>query len=468
MKGKITWGELVRKAERLLRLRSFPVAIKWLEDPYELDEIPFLRRPNKRLTLCQMINLVRNFDWTIGATKEDILFDQCSSIVGLSELPEYYRDGTFRSIVWVKSREDAKRYQASIPTIPTRRFHAIAMAPLVYNPYDPDIILIYANPAQMMLLINSLQFEEYHVMEFYCVGESSCSDAIARCFLTNRPSLTIPCYGERRYGHTQDDELVIALRPDDLPKAVRGLEGLYRRGIRYPISYAGAEMDLSSAFPPSYRNMDRVQEIRGRDGRLVVGLTGGIASGKSTVCDIFRDLGAHIVDFDLLARSVVEPQKPAWKDIVAYFGEQVLRDDKSIDRKKLSDIVFRDIEKRKKLESFTHPRIHEEFLKHLREITSKHTRPIIIVDVPLLIEQNLQYLFHKNILVYIPSDLQIRRLMERDGIDKEQAERIINAQLPMDEKKGYVDYLIQNDGSIESTRTQVEKIWMELRSMQES
>ena len=126
------------------------------------------------------------------------------------------------------------------------------MAPLVYNPFEPDLVLIYANPAQMMLLINALQFEDYEVMQFFCVGESSCSDAIARCYLTGKPSLTIPCYGERRYGHAQDEDLVMAIPAGMMDKALRGLEALYRRGIRYPISYAGAEQDLTTAFPMSY------------------------------------------------------------------------------------------------------------------------------------------------------------------------------------------------------------------------
>ncbi len=466
MKTEINWEDKVRRVERLLRLKSFPVAFRLLENPHDLDNIPFMRRLGKPLTICQMINLVRNFDWTVGAERKDILFDQCSSIVGLSELPDIYKDGTFRSIVWVKNRKDARKYQESIPTIPTGRYRALAMAPLVYNPFDPDMILIYANPAQMILTINALQFEDYQVMEFYCVGESSCSDAIARCYLTGKPSLTIPCYGERRYGHAQDDELVMALRPKDFLKALKGLEDLYRRGVRYPISYAGAEMDLTSTFPPAYWSLHRVDEIRGDDGRVVVGLTGGIASGKTTVCDMFQNLGAHKVDFDLLARRVVEPGKPAWKDIVSYFGRQVLQEDESIDRKKLSDIVFRDIEKRKKLESFTHPRIHEEFLKELREIASNNKNPIIIVDIPLLIELNMQYLFHKNILVYIPSEVQIKRLMERDKIDEEHAKRILKAQLPLDDKTGYVDYVIKNDGSLEDTRKQVDTIWDELLSFQ--
>ena len=171
----------------------------------------------------------------------------CPSILGLTELPEIYKDGTFRSIIWTKTREDGRKFENSIPRLPVGQYEAAALAPLVYRPFDPDIVLIYANPAQMMLLINSLQFEDYEVMEFYCVGESSCADAILRCYLREKPSLSIPCYGERRYGHAQDDELVMALPADRMEKALRGMEALYKRGVRYPISHAGAEMDVTRA-----------------------------------------------------------------------------------------------------------------------------------------------------------------------------------------------------------------------------
>ena len=466
MEAQLDWEKLVRRMELLMRLKSFPVAFKMLEKKEELDQIPFLRRATHKMTMCQMITLVRNFDWTLGAERHDFLSPTCASIIGLSDTPEIYKDGTFRSIVWVKRREEGKKYEASIPRMPLGKYEAVAMAPLVYKPFDPDIVLIYANPAQMMLLINSLQFEDYEVMQFYCVGESSCSDAIARCYLDGKPSLTIPCYGERRYGHAQDEDLVMAIPAAMMEKALRGMEALYRRGIRYPISYAGAEQDLTSAFPMSYGGVEQMEAIRGKHDRLLLGVTGGIASGKTTVVNMLNELGAPVIDFDVLAREVVEPGKPAWKDIVGYFGELILMADKHVDRRKLSDIVFRDMEKRKKLESFTHPRIHEEFLKQLDEIVKKDPNAIVQVDVPLLIEQNLQYMFHRTLLVYVPEEKQIDRLVERDGISREEAADRLKAQLPIDEKLSYADFVIYNDKSLEETRKQVEELWQKLKKIQ--
>lgn len=460
------WKKLTRRIEQFMRLRTFPVAFKMLEKKGELNKIPFMRRNRNRVTLCQLITLARNFKWTVGAELDDFVIPMCPSVLGLADLPESFKDGTFRSMIWVKKREDGKKYEASVPRLPLGKYEAVAMGPLQNKPFEPDIVLIYANPAQMMLLINSLQFEDYEVMQFYCVGETSCSDAIARCYITGKPSLTIPCYGERRYGHAQDEDLVMAIPAGMMEKALRGMETLYRRGIRYPITYVGAEQDLTTPFSMVYGGLDQMESIRGKDNRLLLGVTGGIASGKTTVTDMLKELGAPLIDFDSIAREVVEPGKPAWKEIVDYFGKQILQKDKSLDRKKLSEIVFRDMEKRKKLESFTHPRIQEEFIKQLTQIVGRDSDAIVQVDVPLLIEGNLQYMFHKTLVVYIPEEKQIERLVQRDGISKEEATDRLKAQLPIDEKVGYADFVIHNDKSLEETRKQVEELWETLKKIQ--
>ncbi len=460
------WEKPVRRLERLMRLKSFPVAFKLFEDKTSLSAVPFIRRMNTKSTLCQLINLVRNFDWTVGADLDDFMSVMCASVIGLTDIPDYMKDGTFRSIVWTKSRADGKKFENAIPRLPTGKYEAVAMAPLVYNPFDPDIVLIYANPAQMMLLINSLQFEDYEVMQFHCVGETSCSDAIARCYLNRKPALSIPCYGERRYGHAQDDELVMAIPVEMMDKALSGMEALYRRGIRYPISYAGAETDVTHAFPAAYGGEETINLLRGTDNRLLLGVTGSIATGKSTVAAMLEELGARTIDFDVLSRMVVEPGKPAWKDIVAFFGEQVLREDQTLDREKLREIVFKDMEKKKKLESFQHPRIGEEFIELVKQYAGEDPNAIIQAVVPLLIEVNMHPLFHNILMVYASEEEQKKRLMNRDGSSEEMAMNMIRSQLSVEEKKGFCDLIIDNSGSLEETRKQVEKLWQKLKQIQ--
>jgi dephospho-CoA kinase len=123
------------------------------------------------------------------------------------------------------------------------------------------------------------------------------------------------------------------------------------------------------------------------------------------------------------------------------------------------------MEKRKKLEGFTHPRISEEFVRQVNEITNRDPDAIIQVAIPLLIELNLQYRFHKILVVYVPEEMQIERLMKRDGITREAAANILKAQLPIDEKIGYADFVIHNEGSLEETRRQVGDLWESLRKL---
>ena len=211
-----------------------------------------------------------------------------------------------------------------------------------------------------------------------------------------------------------------------------------------------------------------MESIRGQDSRLLVAVTGGIASGKSAVSKMLEELGAPIIDYDVIAREIVDPGKPAWKDIVACFGEHVLKEDRQIDRKKLSDIVFQDTKKRKQLESFTHPRIIEEAARRADEIAVRNPNAILQVAVPLLVEINIQDKFDKVLVVYVSRETQIERLMKRDGITREAAESILKAQLPIDEKLRYADFVIHNEGTLEETRRQVEQVWKELEKCQKS
>lgn len=213
---------------------------------------------------------------------------------------------------------------------------------------------------------------------------------------------------------------------------------------------------------------DNLKNICKGSDALIIGLTGGIATGKSTVADIFRNIGAVIIDFDLLARNVVEPGKKSWQLIIDFFGNNVLNPDSTLNRKKLSGIVFNDPLKRDKLESFTHPFIWDEFITLVEKTIKLNRQAIIHAVVPLLIEGRMHDLFMNNILVYSSPEIQIKRLMDRDKISEQMAKKILKSQMPIDDKVKYCDFIIKNEGPIERTGKEVSDIWEKLKQVQEN
>jgi dephospho-CoA kinase len=213
--------------------------------------------------------------------------------------------------------------------------------------------------------------------------------------------------------------------------------------------------------------IEKIERLRSRGAFVLVGLTGGIASGKTAVSKMLEAFGAPLIDMDQLARKVVEPGRPVLKKIADYFGGEILYEDGALNRKALSNIVFNHPEKRAKLESFTHPAILEACLKEISRILEKTSDAVIVVSVPLLFEVHLQFLFDKIIVVHIPPELQAARLAARDGISPSVAGTIMKAQLPIDEKVGHGDFVIDNTGTPEETRRQVVKIWRTLEGIKQ-
>ena len=195
---------------------------------------------------------------------------------------------------------------------------------------------------------------------------------------------------------------------------------------------------------------------------LLVGLTGGIATGKSLVSEILRGLGAYIIDADKIAREVVEPQKPAWLEIVEFFGKDIINKDRTINRKRLGEIVFNDPLKKRKLEEIVHPRVIEEENRMLKEYLKIKPDGIVIIDAALLIEAGSHKRVDKLIVVYADKETQTKRLMERDGLSRTDAEKKIASQLPLDKKVKMADFVIDNSKGIEETRRQTIDIFNKL------
>ena len=189
----------------------------------------------------------------------------------------------------------------------------------------------------------------------------------------------------------------------------------------------------------------------------VLGLTGGIGSGKSMVAQMFARLGAVVIDADQVAREVVEPGQPALEEIAATFGREVLLNDGHLDRPKLAQIIFANPVERAKLDAITHPRIRtrmDELIKAQRSGPG-----VLIVDIPLLYENKRSSSIEKVIVVWVDPMTQLRRIQDRDGLSAEAARQRIAAQMPLDEKRARADHVIDNSGDREDTRRQVEAIY---------
>lgn len=190
-----------------------------------------------------------------------------------------------------------------------------------------------------------------------------------------------------------------------------------------------------------------------------IGLTGGIATGKSTVSRLLAERGAAIIDADVIAREIMEPGHPVLAAVSERFGPGVLHPDGTLNRKKLGEIVFSNPEERKALEALTHPAIRTEMKRRLEELEAADPNRLVVADIPLLYESGLDPLYDRIMVVYVPREVQLTRLMLRDGLSKEAAEQRLNAQMDIEIKKERADILIDNSGELEETKRQIDDFW---------
>lgn len=198
----------------------------------------------------------------------------------------------------------------------------------------------------------------------------------------------------------------------------------------------------------------------GGDGVYRIGLTGGIASGKSTVVQMLRELGAAVIDADQVAREVVEPGTAAHREIVAKFGSHMLLADGQLDRQRLAAVVFSDPEARQVINAITHPRVISRMDQMAAELAQHGYRWPIVLDIPLLIEASMQHSVDEVWLVLVDDDVQLSRLMQRNRLDESDARARIAAQWPLSSKQQWAAEIIDNNGTLVRTRMQVERSWL--------
>ena len=245
---------LSAELEQLLRLRSIPFAMQMFADRAEMEAIPRIRRPSAVHTLDQIVGQASRLGWTVGVTADDLVGAQCRAVVGLGGAKtDAWKSGAHMTGVWFSTLEDASAHQGAMHCVPDGQYEALAVGPLGAGKLpNPDIALFYATPGAMIYFINGLQWSGYKRFDWSVVGESACADSWGRALTTRLPSLSIPCFAERRYGGVLDDEMLMAAPPEYLRKAITGMKALAKNGFRYPFPQYGVQQDVRAGMAVSY------------------------------------------------------------------------------------------------------------------------------------------------------------------------------------------------------------------------
>lgn len=249
---------LASELERTLKLRNPPIGMKLFESAETLKQIPRLRRPQAVHTTDQIVAQAARLGWSMGITADDLVGPQCKAVIGLGGQDAPWYSGEQMAGVWYATVDDSKRHQAAMDVVPVGRYEALVVAPLAKwagfgaGADQPEIALFYATPGAMIYFINGLQWSGYRRFDWSVVGESSCADSWGRALRSGEPSLSIPCFAERRYGGVLDDEMLMALKPTDIAKSLAGMAALAKNGLRYPFAQYGIQQDVRAGMGASY------------------------------------------------------------------------------------------------------------------------------------------------------------------------------------------------------------------------
>jgi uncharacterized protein (DUF169 family) len=250
---KIDLAGMVADLNSLLRLKTTVTGIKMFARVADMEAIPKIRRPSAVHTTDQIVSMASRLGWTVGITAEDLVGAQCRAVIGLGPQDEKWLAGENYVGVWHGTAEDARKRQEALDVVPHGQYQAMAVSPLTSGRLNPpDICLVYATPGQMIILINGLQYTGYKKFEWGVVGETACADSWGRALKTGEPSLSLPCFAERRYGGVPDEEMLMALQPSHLAKAITGMKQLAKNGLRYPIAPYGIQSDVRAGMGVSY------------------------------------------------------------------------------------------------------------------------------------------------------------------------------------------------------------------------
>src|ERR1700692_1603309 len=244
---------MVADLNGLLRLKTTVIGMKMFATAEEMAAVPKIRRPTAVHTTDQIVSMASRLGWTVGITAHDLVGAQCRAVIGLAPQDEKWLADQSYVGVWHENAEDARKRQQELDVVAYGQYEALVVSPLASGRLNPpDICLVYATPGHIIILINGLQYTGYKKFEWGVVGETACADSWGRALKTGEPSLSLPCYAERRYGGVPDEEMLMALSPSHLAKAIVGMKQLAKNGLPYPSAPYGIQSDVRAGMGVSY------------------------------------------------------------------------------------------------------------------------------------------------------------------------------------------------------------------------
>ncbi len=238
------YEKLDNQLNKYLRLATFPVAVKLLQDPKEVENIKFLKKPENKLVVCQIFSYSRYYGWTMLCTKEDNLCPLAGISLGFEESHGLFEEGAFFIGRYNETKEAAKKTTATIPKIPFGRYNAILSGALRRVDFKPDLILIWGNSAQMMRIIQGYLWKKGGRISMSTFCDGVCADTISNAMLTGDLQIAFPCLGDRRYGNATDSDLIASIPFGIIEEIIKGMEETHKAGTRYPIPYQISEPEF--------------------------------------------------------------------------------------------------------------------------------------------------------------------------------------------------------------------------------
>ena len=231
------WEDLEKRLNKYLRLSTFPVAVKLIEDLKDLENVKFLKKPENKLAICQLFSYARYYGWTMACDKEDNLCPLAEISLGFEESNRLFEEGAFFIGRYNETKDAAKKTTASMPKIPFGKYNGILSGALGRVDFDPDLILIWGNSAQIMRIIQGYLWKKGGRVSMSTFCDGVCADTISNAILTGDLQIAFPCLGDRRFGMALDTDLIASIPMDIVNEIIEGMEKTHKAGTRYPIPF---------------------------------------------------------------------------------------------------------------------------------------------------------------------------------------------------------------------------------------